>query len=79
MEVLEFNYFPVFDDITIFWLIYSTAKIQSSDIHLNRGILGMTIYSIWWLDSRSGELRSLEYPFSAITLKYTVVQSGCIY
>ena len=43
------------------------------------GVIGMIPKCIWWWGSISGDLRSVEYPFFAITPRSTLTWSGSTY
>ena len=56
---------------------YTTGtSYKDINLPLSRDIMAMTLKSIWWWGSSSGDLRSVEYLFIDIIPRSTLTQSG---
>ena len=45
---------------------------------LKKSVMGMILNYIWWWDSSSGNLESVEYSFIVINPRFTLTQHGSI-
>ena len=60
--------------------IHSLRPMQKSKTSPKKFcVLDMTLNCIWWWDSSSGDLGSMEYPYIIITSMFTLAQIDIIY